>query len=142
MKNIAIPINWLHTVAKNRPSEYLEDVMSKVLEQDETYIYISRQEYDYLKAKYSDNSKVSNLDAGVGTELKKLLSKIGIKATPNCSCNKRAELMDTHGIEWCENNIDTIVGWLREEATKRQLPFVDVAGKLLVKRAIRNAKKQ
>lgn len=76
-----------------------------------------------------------------GTELKKLLSKIGIQATPNCSCNKRAALMDTNGIEWCENNIDTIVGWLREEASKRKLPFIDAAGKLLVKRAISNARK-
>ena len=79
--------------------------------------------------------------SGPGTELKKLLSKIGIKATPNCSCNKRAALMDTNGIEWCENNIDTIVGWLKEEANKRNLPFIDVAGRILVKRAISNARK-
>jgi len=79
--------------------------------------------------------------SGVGTELKKLLSKIGIKATPNCSCNKKAATMDTNGIEWCENNIDTIVGWLKEEATKRKLPFVDMAGRILVKRAIKNARK-
>lgn len=38
--------------------------------------------------------------------------------------------------------IDTIVEWLKEEATKRKLPFVDMAGRLLVKRAISNAKKQ
>jgi len=49
--------------------------------------------------------------------------------------------MDTNGIEWCENNIDTIVGWLKEEATKRKLPFVDMAGRILVKRAIKNARK-
>jgi hypothetical protein len=79
--------------------------------------------------------------SGVGTELKKLLGKIGIKATPNCSCNKKALLMDTNGIEWCENNIDTIVGWLKEEATKRGLPFIDMAGRILVKKAIKNAKK-
>jgi hypothetical protein len=49
--------------------------------------------------------------------------------------------MDRNGCDWCEANIDTIVGWLREEATKRKLPFVDIAGRLLVKRAIRNARK-
>ena len=78
---------------------------------------------------------------GVGTELKKLLSSIGIKATPNCSCNAKARTMDSNGIEWCEKNIDTIVGWLRDEAIKRNLPFIDLAGKILVKKAIRNAKK-
>jgi hypothetical protein len=70
-----------------------------------------------------------------------LLSRIGITATPNCSCNARARIMDAKGIEWCERNVDTIVGWLREEAEKRRLPFVDLAGRLLVKRAIANAKR-
>ena len=43
--------------------------------------------------------------------------------------------------DWCEQNIDTIVGWLREEAEKRKLPFVAVGAKLLVKRAIAAARK-
>jgi len=78
---------------------------------------------------------------GPGTELKKLLSLAGITATPGCKCNGRARVMDTKGPDWCEANLDTIVGWLREEATKRNLPFVDMAGRLLVKRAIRNARR-
>lgn len=45
------------------------------------------------------------------------------------------------GVEWCEANVDTIVGWLREQATARGLPFLDLAGRLLVKRAINNARK-
>ena len=83
----------------------------------------------------------NDTNGGPGTELKKLLKTIGITSSPTCSCNARARKMDENGIEWCENNIDTIVGWLREEATKRKLPFVDMAGKILVKRAIKNAKK-
>lgn len=81
--------------------------------------------------------------AGPGTELKKILAgwPFRIVATPNCSCNAKARTMDAKGIEWCEQNLDTIVGWLREEAAKRKLPFVDMAGRLLVKRAIRNARK-
>ena len=78
---------------------------------------------------------------GPGTELKKLLSRVGITASPDCSCNARARLMDERGIEWCEQNIDEIVGWLREEASKRGLPFIEMAGRMLVKRAIRNARK-
>ena len=80
--------------------------------------------------------------SGPGTELKKLLSSIGIKAAPNCSCNARANVMDAKGVEWCESNVDTIVGWLREEAAKRKLPFVDVAGRILVRRAISNARRK
>lgn len=82
---------------------------------------------------------------GPGTFLSKTLERIGIKAAPNCSCKARAKIMNANGNDWCEQNIDTVVGWLREEATKRKLPFVDLAGKLLVKRAIalsRAAKKK
>lgn len=91
----------------------------------------------------SDKIKQQNVyhRSGVGTELKKLLAKIGIAATPTCSCNKRARTMDEKGIDWCKENIDLIVSWLREEAEKRRLPFVDFAGKLLVKRAISLAEK-
>lgn len=79
--------------------------------------------------------------SGAGTELKKLLAKVGIKSTPTCSCNTRARIMDEKGIQWCKDNTDMILGWLREEATKRNLPFIDVAGKLLINRAISLAEK-
>jgi hypothetical protein len=93
--------------------------------------------------------KVSNFAAepapppthGPGTELKKLLAKVGITSTPDCSCNARAAEMDRQGVDWCEANIDNIVGWLREQATARGLPFVDLAGRMLVRRAIRNARR-
>jgi len=78
---------------------------------------------------------------GPGTELKKLLAKVGITSTPDCSCNARARTMDERGIAWCEENLDEIVGWLSEEAQKRGLPFVDLAGRMLVKRAIKQARK-
>lgn len=48
--------------------------------------------------------------------------------------------MNIRGCDWCEANIDTIVLWLREEAASRGLPFLDAAGKMLVRRAIRNAR--
>jgi hypothetical protein len=81
--------------------------------------------------------------SGPGTELKKLLAgwPFRIVAKPTCSCNAKARAMDAGGCDWCEENLDTIVGWLREEAAKRKLFFVDLAGRMLVKRAIRNARK-
>jgi hypothetical protein len=78
---------------------------------------------------------------GPGAELKKLLARVGITATPDCSCNARSAEMDRQGVEWCEANIDTIVGWLREQAEARGLPFLDLAGRLLVRRAIQAARK-
>lgn len=84
------------------------------------------------------------LSVGPGAELKKLLKRIGIEATPDCSCNARARKMDEMEARepgWCEAHIDEIVGWLREEAAKRRLPFLDAAGRVLVRRAISNARK-
>lgn len=78
---------------------------------------------------------------GPGTILSRLLSRIGIKSTPNCSCRRRAIEMNARGPDWCAENIDTVVGWLREEAEKRRLPFVDLAGRLLVQRAIKMSRK-
>lgn len=78
---------------------------------------------------------------GPGTILSKMLSKIGINSTPNCSCRRRAMEMNNRGPDWCAENIDTIVGWLREESEKRKLPFVDFAGKLLIQRAIKVSRK-
>lgn len=79
--------------------------------------------------------------SGPGTELKKLLSKIGITSTPTCSCNARAKKMDEWGPDECEKRIDEIVGWLKEEADKRGLPFIEMAGRILVRRAISNSRK-
>lgn len=80
---------------------------------------------------------------GPGTELKKLLAgwPFRIVAKPNCSCNAKARAMDAKGCDWCESHIDDIVGWLREEAAKRKLLFFDAAGRWLVRRAIKNAKR-
>ena len=85
--------------------------------------------------------KFETNDIGVGSELKKLLARVGITSTPNCSCNMRAAMMDTYGIGWCEENLEYLVGFLREEAAKRKLPFIDAAGRSLIKMAIKRAKK-
>lgn len=78
---------------------------------------------------------------GAGTELKRLLAAVGITPQRGCRCLERAAQMDRAGEEWCEQHIDTIVGWLREEAERRGLPFLDAAGRLLVRRAIHKSRR-
>ena len=79
---------------------------------------------------------------GAGTELTKLLAAIGIEKTPGCKCRDRSALMDSNGIEWCANNITTISNWMGEEAAKRKMPFIATLARLMVRRAIHNARKE
>jgi hypothetical protein len=81
--------------------------------------------------------------AGPGTELSKLLKRFGIEPTPTCQCRAKAMQMDAWGPDECEKpeRIEEVVAVMREEAKARGLPFLDAAGRLLVKRAIRNARR-
>lgn len=79
-----------------------------------------------------------------GTELKRLLKTwLGFEPVPGCSCNKKARVMDQRGCDWCQENVGTIVGWLKREHQRQKalLPFSEIAAKLLVRRAIRNARR-
>ena len=51
--------------------------------------------------------------------------------------------MNGMGVEWCDSSqgMAEIVAHLAEAARKRGLPFLDVATRLLVRRAIANARK-
>ncbi len=79
---------------------------------------------------------------GAGTELKNLIARFGLKPGLNCKCGQHIREMDTKGVEWCAENIATITHWLREEAQRAKLPFTEIGAKLLIKRAVSNAKKK
>lgn len=128
-------IKAVQQVAKHRPEGYLEEVLSSGTAEGDK-VTLTDDAYRRLAAKYRAPAR-----PGTGTELKALLSKIGITASSTCSCNAKAEIMNRQGIAWCEENVETICDWLQEEATKRKLPFVRLAGKALIHLAIRRAKK-
>jgi hypothetical protein len=147
MKRISVA--KLHAVAPSRKPGYLEAVMAAAKDVSETHITLEEKDFNRLRRDYGTQAQPAPQPLtpthGPGVELKKLLKRVGIVATPNCSCNARAKRMDTEEARepgWCEAHLDEIVGWLREEATKRKLPFVDMAGRVLVRRAIRNARKE
>ena len=66
---------------------------------------------------------VQSMDGGgAGTELRKMLGRIGIHPRgEKCKCNEHAREMDRHGPDWCEKNIETIIDWLEGEAKSRPL---------------------
>lgn len=78
---------------------------------------------------------------GPGTQLSKMIKSLGIHMSDSCSCRRHALQMNEKGNDWCAENVDTVVGWLREEAKNRGLPFVDMVGKVMVNRAIKKSRK-
>lgn len=80
---------------------------------------------------------------GPGTELSRLLKRFGIEPTPTCQCRAKAAQMDAWGPDECERpeRIDEVVAVMRAEAAARGLPFVDAVGRMLVRRAIANARR-
>jgi hypothetical protein len=91
-----------------------------------------------MSAGQSSPSPVKTI--GPGTILKSTLAKFFIEAGSGCQCNARAAQMDQLGPDWCEAHLDLIVGWLKEEAARRNLPFLPIAARLLIRRAIHNAR--
>src|SRR5882762_10411810 len=55
---------------------------------------------------------------GAGTELKKLLTKLRLQPAADCECTQHITEMNQRGVSWCEQNINTIIGWLRKEAQR------------------------
>jgi len=79
--------------------------------------------------------------AGPGTHLASILGRLGLSERPGCRCKSYAAQMDKWGVNGCTDRILEIVGWLRAEAGNRGLPFVDFLAKMLVSRAIANARR-
>jgi len=71
--------------------------------------------------------------SGPGTELKALLSTMGIHASPTCKCNKMAIQMDNWGSEESLKHIEEIVDVMEETAKSRNMFFIRAVGRSLVK---------
>lgn len=53
-------------------------------------------------------------DGGPGSNLKLIFARWGLK--PCKACNETASKMDELGFKWCQENIDTVVGWVDHNA--------------------------
>lgn len=78
-----------------------------------------------------------------GTALKKLLAgpPFWFKDAKDCGCSGNASKMDSWGCDECERREDEILGWLRDAASKRGLPFSETVGRWLIRTAIARARR-
>jgi hypothetical protein len=138
---------FVHAIISNIPSPI-------VLAQDDTYDslgeYTSLQIEQVFRDKLGDHP-VKTLRAlfpktleenpnGAGTILSNMLSVIGLKSSSACACRRHAIEMNENGPDWCEQNLDTIIAWLKEESAKRKLPFIESVAKMMVNKAISKAR--
>ena len=121
----------------------IEEVMPCVVSQDGDEWTIDTESEFYPRVSRLPEPPPAPPAHGPGTELSRLLKRLGINPTPTCQCRAKAEQMDLWGPDECERpeRIDEVVKVMREEATARGLPFLDAAGRMLVRRAIRNARR-
>jgi hypothetical protein len=81
-----------------------------------------------------------NPSSGPGTELQKLISWF-YTPSKKCKCATRIAKMNAWGPDKCEENIDTIMRWLKHSAAINSVPYVESAVRVLVWIAIRKARK-
>lgn len=113
------------------------EVMACIKKRDEK----GRLHVDTDHKSYPKKKKV--VAGGVGTELSRLLKKFGISAKEEgCSCRHKSKLMDKRGVLWCENHVGEIMGYMRDNARKMKIPFFAMPAKMLIRQAIKNAKRK
>ena len=127
---VTLSLSSLTKTSLRRPEGYLQDILSKATV-DGDKVHLASEAYRELVNKYRGRP-----EAGPGTELKALLAKFGIHASPTCGCNAMARKMDAWGPDESLKHLEEIVDVMEETAKKRNLPFLRSAGRLLVRRAI------
>ena len=155
MKVFTFPIAVLEQAASARPAGYIDAVLAAGTvygEGDSRVVILTEDSYAALARQFGSKtpeqlsaivSKGSPTVGGPGTELAKLLKRFGIDASPQCKCRSMARQMDAWGPDECSRpeRIDEVLAVMRAEAAKRRLPFLDAAGRMLIRRAIANARR-
>jgi hypothetical protein len=135
-----------HLAARCRERGYtLDEVRACIVSQDGDTITVDIDHPAYpAKPKPGFLPTPPVPSSGPGTELSKLLKRFGIEPTPTCKCRAKAAQMNAWGCDECAKpeRIDEVVAVMREEAKARSLPFLDAAGRVLVRRAISNARRE
>jgi|LakMenE01Jun11ns_1017448.scaffolds.fasta_scaffold9879178_3 hypothetical protein len=137
--NKRVAISAIRRAAASRKAGYLDAVLQASKNTSATHVELTPQDFADLRERFAIEPI-----GGPGTELSALLKRFGIEPTPTCACRSKATQMDAWGCEECSKpeRIDEVVAVMRAEAEARGLPFLDLPARLLVKRAISNARRK
>lgn len=134
IKNIPGSFVLAHSMDYEKLGDVSRSVLEKLL-----YDSIKDDTAQKLRAKFPKTLEEN--PNGPGTILTNMISTMGIKSSSNCSCRRHAIEMNDNGPDWCEQNMSTILGWLKEESAKRHLPYIESVASLVVKRAIKTSRR-
>ncbi|CAB4169273.1 hypothetical protein UFOVP898_58 [uncultured Caudovirales phage] len=126
-------LSAVYEAKRHRPLGYLAEVLNAgtaVSTIDGDFLDIPDEVYDSLVEKYSGTATRK----GPGSVLHRVLESMGIESLPGCKCLQRKTIMDQWGWEECQKpeRVNEIVGWLKEEAEARGLPFVTVVARAAI----------
>jgi hypothetical protein len=80
---------------------------------------------------------------GTGTELIKIFRWMSIGLIHPCQgCKSLAVLMDRHGVNWCEQNMEIVLNGVELNAKKMKIPFNETLITKCVRWAIKRARRQ
>jgi len=75
---------------------------------------------------------------GIGSHLKIILRRLGIKNGSGCNCSENARNLNRWNADMAEARIEEIVAMLRDAAKTRNMVFSNSIARLIVRRAISN----
>lgn len=79
---------------------------------------------------------------GIGSHLKILLRRFGIKGMAGCNCSENARNLNRWNADMAEARIEEIVEMLRDAAEKQNMVFSKSIALLIIRRAIRNYREE
>jgi len=96
------------------------------------------------KSRRAATSATDSPQEGPGTELHKILERMGFEITDTCPCRKHIKQMNEWGPAGCREHLDEIIDWLKAEAERRnkEALFVRWGVRLVILLAIRRAEKR
>jgi hypothetical protein len=83
------------------------------------FVVLSRLPEDHVKGAvdFPTGAMIApKRDEGPGTELKAIVSSLGVNPAPGCACNGLMQHMNNIGVEGCRKQFNTIVGQFKDNA--------------------------
>jgi len=77
-----------------------------------------------LHVRLSDYIHAQVKAQGAGDWLARSLRILGFRGHGSCKCFEHAIYMNMQGVPWCRENMDTIVGWLKEAAEEQDMGWI------------------